>query len=63
MSMSDLAIDAPEVFKCLDALRESGKINMFGAAPHVQEWFGLNKHEARYLVGEWMRTFAERHAN
>jgi predicted oxidoreductase len=62
-AMSDLAIDAPEVFEFLDALRESGKINMFGAAPHVQEWFGLTKQESRYLVGEWMRTFAERHAN
>jgi predicted oxidoreductase len=61
MSMSDLAIDAPEVFEFLDNLRESGKTNMFGAAPYVQEVFDLNKFEARYLVSEWMRTFSERH--
>jgi len=63
MSMSDLAIVADEVFEFLDSLRESGKVNMFGAAPYVQKFFDLNKHEARYLVSEWMRTFAERHAN
>ena len=61
MSMSDLAIDAPEVFEFLDNLRESGKTNMFGAAPFVQQAFDLNKFESRYLVSEWMRTFSERH--
>lgn len=44
----------------LDKLRDSGSINMFGAAPYVSEAFGVSKHEARDLVKNWMQTFAER---
>lgn len=60
-SMSDLDIIKDDVFVFLDRVRDSGKINMFGAAPYVQEWFGLKKAEAQFLLGEWMRTFDERH--
>ncbi len=45
----------------LDDLRESGAINMFGAAPYVSDAFGVSKYEARDLVINWMETFAERH--
>jgi hypothetical protein len=45
----------------LDSIRESGAINMFGAAPYVAEAFGVDRHEARDLVINWMETFAERH--
>ena len=45
----------------LDKLRESGSINMFGAAPYVSEAFGVSKYEARDLVKNWMKTFEERH--
>ena len=45
----------------LDKLRESGSINMFGAAPYVSEAFGVDKYEARDLVKNWMQTFDERH--
>jgi hypothetical protein len=45
----------------LDQLRESGAINMFGAAPYVSDAFGVSKYEARDLVINWMETFAERH--
>lgn len=61
-NMSDMAIMAEEVFPFLDSLRESGKINMFGAPAVVQEVFGLYNDEARFLVSEWMRTFSERHS-
>jgi hypothetical protein len=44
----------------LDELRESGDLNMFGAAPYVSEAFGVSKYEARDLVKNWMQTFAER---
>ncbi len=50
-----------EVNVFLDNLRESGAINMFGAAPHVSDTFGVSKYEARDLVINWMETFAERH--
>lgn len=45
----------------LDKLRESGAINMFGAAPYVSDTFGVTKYEARDLVKNWMQTFEERH--
>jgi hypothetical protein len=35
-------------------LRESGDTNMFGAAPYLQEEFGLNRAEARRTVSDWM---------
>lgn len=41
-------------FKFLDALRESGATNMFGAAPYLQESFSLSKGEAREILQEWM---------
>ena len=47
----------------LDKLRESGAINMFGAASYVSEAFGVSKYEARDLVKNWMQTFGERHGS
>ena len=60
--MSDLDIIKEEVFEYLDALREIGAVNMFGAGQYIEDAFDLKKSEARYLLGEWMRTFSERHA-
>ncbi len=45
------------IFNFLNDLRESGKINMFGAAPYVEEMFGLERAEARSAVMEWMKSF------
>jgi hypothetical protein len=56
-------VDKQEVFGFLDAARESGLINMFGAGPSIQANFGVDKHEARELLLEWMRTFEERHSS
>jgi hypothetical protein len=47
----------------LDDLRESGAINMFGAAPYVADAFSVSKYEARDLVIKWMETFGERHGS
>jgi hypothetical protein len=49
-------------FEYLDKLRESGVTNMFGAAPYLAEAFSLTKPEARTILGEWMKTFTERHS-
>jgi hypothetical protein len=48
-------------FIFLDNIRETGKINMFGAAPYLQEAFQLNRYDAKDILLEWMDTFAERH--
>lgn len=49
------------MFQWLDALRESGQINMFGATPYLAEEFDLSKEEAKKIWTEWARTFGERH--
>ena len=43
----------------LTALRDSGTVNMFGAAPHLQAEFGLDKREAREILANWMKSFKE----
>ena len=48
------------VFEFLDDLRDSGETNMFGARPYIIEEFGCTAQEARALLSEWMKTFAER---
>jgi hypothetical protein len=48
-------------FQYLDALRESGRTNMFGAAPYLQGEFGFTSKEANAVLLEWMNTFSERH--
>lgn len=48
-------------FKYLDALRESGETNMYGARPYLVEEFGLSKERAGEALQEWMNTFTERH--
>jgi len=45
----------------LDKLRESGHTNMFGAAPYIQEVFGVERSEAKQYLMNWMETFEERH--
>ena len=47
----------------LDAVRESGAINMFTAAPYIAETFGVERREAQQYLKNWMQTFAERHKN
>lgn len=50
-----------EVNVFLDAVRESGAINMFGASPYVQHRFEVSQQEAKQYLLTWMNTFAERH--
>jgi hypothetical protein len=46
-----------EYFEYLNTLRETGVTNMFGAAPYLQQAFGLSRHEARKVLAEWMNSF------
>ncbi len=43
-----------EVFQFLNELRESGKTNMFGAMPFIQDEFDLNKKQSTELLSEYM---------
>jgi len=49
-----------EYLSYLDAVRESGLINMFGAAPYLADEFPeLDKRQARSVLQYWMQTFGE----
>ena len=48
-----------EMFTFLDALRDSGVTNMFGAGPYLSTEFGLDKREAREILAKWMRSKEE----
>lgn len=50
-----------DIFAYLDDLRESGATNMFGAAAYIQRDWGLSREDAQGFLGEWMRTFSDRH--
>lgn len=41
-------------FAYLTALRESGAINMLGAAPHLAAAFSLSNSQARDLLLQWV---------
>jgi hypothetical protein len=55
-----MTIDKEEMFDYLDVLRETGVTNMFGAAPYLQQAFGIEKTEAKSILLEWMKTYAQR---
>ena len=47
-----------EYYEYLDALRESGGVNMFGAGAYLQEQFGLSRSEARTILIAWMNQYS-----
>lgn len=53
------------VEKCLpylDALRESGEVNMYGARPYLMREFNFTQDEATAVLSYWMETYSIRHA-
>ena len=51
-----------EHLEYLDALRESGATNMYGAPPYLQRAFKIkDKDRAVKITSYWMRSFSERH--
>jgi len=55
-----MVLDKEEMFSYLDVLRETGVTNMFGATPYLQQAFGIEKREAKSILLEWMKTYAQR---
>ena len=53
----DSSVDTEDYFSYLDDLRDSGVTNMFGAAPYLQQEFGLDRNEARDILRQWMDSF------
>ena len=46
-----------EMFAFLDALRDSGEINMMGARPHIIEEFDIDSKDAKAYLMAWMGAF------
>lgn len=46
-----------EYFIFLEELRRSGTTNMFGAAPYLEEEFGIETQEARRILSLWMKNY------
>lgn len=44
----------------LDALRESGATNMFGASPYLQDEFEVTRYDANRILSYWMESFEAR---
>ena len=45
----------------LDALRESGETNMFGATPYIADKFDIDERSAKKILLYWIRSYSERH--
>ena len=58
----EITRDEQEYFDFLIDLRDSGAINMFGAAPCLSAEFGLDKREAREVLLAWMESFDKEQA-
>ena len=54
-----MTLDKEEMFEYLDVLRETGVTNMFGAAPYLQQAFGIDKNEAKTILLDWMKNYAK----
>jgi hypothetical protein len=48
-----------EHYTYLDAMRETGAINMLAAAPYLADEFNLSKREAREIHAAWMQDFGK----
>jgi len=47
-----------EYYGYLNALRDSGVVNMFGAGAYLQDQFGLSRSEARTILVAWMNQYS-----
>jgi hypothetical protein len=45
------------IYKYLEALRDSGAINMWGAGAYLERDFGLNRREAKAALLDWFESF------
>mgnify|MGYP001189755141 FL=1 len=49
--------DVEEFFWVLDGIRESGKMNMFGAPKWLEDNMDLTKAQAKEVFMKWTETF------
>lgn len=44
------------IYKYLEALRDSGAINMWGAGAYLERDFGMNRREAKAALLDWFES-------
>jgi|TARA_B100001758_G_C17991207_1_gene393189 hypothetical protein len=57
IKVNDDTFDVEEFFWVLDNIRESGKMNMFGAPKWLEENMDLTKEQAKQVFMAWSETF------
>lgn len=60
--MAYIKADSPreqKYFDYLEALRQSGDTNMYGASPYLMHAFGLNDKEAVAVLSKWMKLHSD----
>ena len=49
-----------DYYKTLEAIRRTGVVNMYGAAPYLRECFpDLSSDEANEILCNWMHNYTE----
>ena len=51
--------DWDEDYQALEDIRVSGIVNMFGAAPYLAEYCGIDEELARQVLLSWMHNYSE----
>ena len=60
MEENKIREDWEDYYKTLEAIRRTGVVNMFGAAPYLRECFPkLSKDDANEILVNWMRNYDE----
>tara|TARA_B100001245_G_scaffold230663_1_gene210556 strand:- start:4443 stop:4640 length:198 start_codon:yes stop_codon:yes gene_type:complete len=61
--LNGLPFEEEEWFPELDALQESGAINMFGAPRWLQDNFGMNRVQALGIFNAWVKYVEKKYEN
>ena len=60
MEENKIREDWEDYYKTLEAIRRTGVVNMFGAAPYLRECFPkLSKDDANEILVNWIRNYDE----
>ena len=60
MEENKIREDWEDYYKTLEAIRRTGVVNMYGAAPYLRECFPkLSKDDANEILVNWMRNYDE----
>lgn len=56
---NEIREDWYEYYKMLEAIRDSGIVNMFGAAPYLAECCDIDEKLARQVLANWMHNYSK----